>query len=79
MAKADAIDTRHYDVIVAPHITEKATMASEQNAVVFRVAGDVAFISHCRNSSHGFCWSCCGTCTALFADPDQDGKTHETF
>ena len=37
MAK-DAIDTRHYDVIVAPHITEKATLASENNAVVFKVA-----------------------------------------
>ena len=37
MAK-DAIDTRHYDVIVAPHITEKATLLSEQNAVVFKVA-----------------------------------------
>jgi large subunit ribosomal protein L23 len=39
MAK-DAIDTRHYDVIVAPHITEKATLLSEHNAVVFKVAGD---------------------------------------
>ncbi len=39
MAKA-AIDTRHYDVIVAPHITEKATLLSEHNAVVFRVAQD---------------------------------------
>ena len=37
MAKA-AIDTRHYDVIVAPHITEKATLLSEHNAVVFKVA-----------------------------------------
>lgn len=36
MAKS-AIDTRHYDVIVAPHITEKATLASEHNAVVFKV------------------------------------------
>ena len=35
-----AIDTRHYDVIVAPHITEKSTMMSEQNAVVFKVARD---------------------------------------
>jgi len=26
--------------VLAPHITEKATMASEQNAVVFRVAND---------------------------------------
>jgi large subunit ribosomal protein L23 len=39
MAK-EAIDTRHYDVIVAPHITEKSTMASEHNAVVFKVARD---------------------------------------
>jgi len=39
MAKKQA-DIRHYDVVLAPHITEKATMASEQNAVVFRVAGD---------------------------------------
>ncbi len=37
MAK-DAIDTRHYDVTVAPHITEKATLTSEHNAVVFKVA-----------------------------------------
>ena len=35
-----AIDNRHFDVIVAPHITEKATMMSEHNAVVFKVAGD---------------------------------------
>ena len=34
------IDVRHYDVIVAPHITEKATLLSEQNAVVFKVAND---------------------------------------
>ena len=39
MAKKQA-DIRHYDVVLAPHITEKATMASEQNAVVFCVAGD---------------------------------------
>ena len=40
MAKKEAIDVRHYDVIVAPHITEKATLLSENNAVVFKVAGD---------------------------------------
>ena len=34
-----AVDHRHYDVIVAPHITEKATLVSEHNAVVFKVAG----------------------------------------
>ena len=38
MAKQD-IDARHYDVILSPHITEKSTMASEHNAVVFKVAG----------------------------------------
>ena len=39
MAKQQqAVDARHYDVIVAPHITEKATLLSEQNAVVFKVA-----------------------------------------
>ena len=31
-------DPRHYDVILSPIITEKATMASERNQVVFRVA-----------------------------------------
>jgi large subunit ribosomal protein L23 len=30
-------DTRHYDTIVAPLITEKATIASDQNQYVFRV------------------------------------------
>jgi large subunit ribosomal protein L23 len=41
MAKkqAAAIDTRHYDVVLSPVITEKSTMLSEHNAVVFRVAG----------------------------------------
>ena len=34
-----AIDARHYDVVLAPHITEKSTLASEHNAVVFKVAG----------------------------------------
>jgi large subunit ribosomal protein L23 len=32
----------HYDVIRKPVITEKATMASESNAVVFEVAIDAA-------------------------------------
>jgi large subunit ribosomal protein L23 len=31
-------DLRHYDVIVSPAVTEKSTMASEQNQVVFNVA-----------------------------------------
>ena len=44
MAKkqASAVDLRHYDVILAPHITEKATLLSENNAVVFKVAGDAS-------------------------------------
>ncbi len=33
-------DARHYDTIVAPVITEKATVASESNQFVFRVARD---------------------------------------
>ena len=33
-----AVDNRHYDVVLSPHITEKSTMAAEQNAVVFKVA-----------------------------------------
>jgi large subunit ribosomal protein L23 len=33
-----AVELRHYDVVVAPYITEKATMVSEHNAVVFKVA-----------------------------------------
>lgn len=40
MAKAKEMDARHYDVILAPHITEKSTLASENNAVVFKVAND---------------------------------------
>ena len=31
-------DLRHYDVIVSPAITEKSTMASENNQAVFNVA-----------------------------------------
>mgnify|MGYP002780051817 FL=1 len=31
---------RHYDVILAPVITEKATLLSELNKVVFRVSDD---------------------------------------
>ncbi len=33
-------DPRHYDVIVSPVITEKATALSEHNKVVFRVRPD---------------------------------------
>ncbi len=31
-------EIRHYDIVLAPHITEKSTMMSEHNAVVFKVA-----------------------------------------
>ena len=37
---ATAVDARHYDIVLAPHITEKSTLASEHNAIVFKVAGD---------------------------------------
>ncbi len=36
--KQGAVDINHYDVVLAPHITEKSTLVSEQNAVVFKVA-----------------------------------------
>ena len=42
MAKKQQVDTRHYDVILAPHITEKSTLLSENNAVVFKVSGDAS-------------------------------------
>ena len=32
------IEPRHYDIILAPVVTEKATMASEHNKVLFKVA-----------------------------------------
>jgi len=42
MAKAKkqqaAVDINHYDVVLSPHITEKSTLLSEHNAVVFKVA-----------------------------------------
>ena len=37
-----AIDINHYDVVLAPHITEKSTLLSEQNAVVFKVANNAS-------------------------------------
>ena len=37
---ADQPTARHYDAIIAPVITEKATLLSEQNKVVFQVSGD---------------------------------------
>ena len=33
-----APEARHYDIVLSPHITEKSTMLSENNAVVFKVA-----------------------------------------
>ena len=38
--KQSQVDINHYDVVLAPVITEKSTMLSEHNAVVFKVAGD---------------------------------------
>ncbi|GAB4353603.1 MAG: 50S ribosomal protein L23 [Oricola sp.] len=35
-------DIRHYDVIVSPVITEKSTLVSENNQVVFNVARDAS-------------------------------------
>jgi large subunit ribosomal protein L23 len=32
-----AVDARHYDLIVAPIITEKGTLLSEKNQVLFKV------------------------------------------
>jgi large subunit ribosomal protein L23 len=40
MAKAKTVDARHYDVLLAPVITEKSTLLSENNAVVFKVSDD---------------------------------------
>jgi large subunit ribosomal protein L23 len=36
--KQSQVDINHYDVVLAPVITEKSTMLSEHNAVVFKVA-----------------------------------------
>ncbi len=38
--QAGPVDISHYDVILSPHITEKSTLLSEHNAVVFKVAGE---------------------------------------
>jgi large subunit ribosomal protein L23 len=35
-----AVTIRNFDVLLAPHITEKSTILSEQNKVVFKVALD---------------------------------------
>ena len=39
-ASAKQPTARHYDVILSPHITEKSTLLSEQNKVVFKVSLD---------------------------------------
>jgi large subunit ribosomal protein L23 len=39
-ARSGSVDINHYDVVLAPHITEKSTLLSEHNAVVFKVAND---------------------------------------
>ena len=36
------VDARHYDIVLAPHITEKSTMLSENNSVVFKVANSAS-------------------------------------
>ncbi|HEX8482387.1 MAG TPA: 50S ribosomal protein L23 [Allosphingosinicella sp.] len=36
--KQGPVDINHYDVVLAPLITEKTTMLSEHDAVVFKVA-----------------------------------------
>ena len=38
--KQGPVDINHYDVVLAPVITEKSTMLSEHNAVVFKVSND---------------------------------------
>ena len=37
-----AATARHYDTIMTPVITEKTTLLSEQNKVVFKVANDAS-------------------------------------
>ncbi|AYV47211.1 50S ribosomal protein L23 [Caulobacter flavus] len=37
-----AATARHYDTILSPVITEKTTLLSEQNKVVFKVAADAS-------------------------------------
>jgi large subunit ribosomal protein L23 len=44
MAKPSAkpIDLKHYDIVVKPVITEKSTLVSEYNQVVFKVANSAS-------------------------------------
>ena len=51
MAKNQDVDVRHYDVILSPHITEKATLLSENNAVVFKVAAYDATYGLCGKAA----------------------------
>ncbi len=37
-AKGEAVDLRHYDVVLRPVITEKTTLIGEHRQVVFQVA-----------------------------------------
>ena len=37
-----AVSINHYDIVLSPHITEKATLLSDHNAVVFKVAGSAS-------------------------------------
>ena len=37
-----AATLRNFDVLLSPHITEKATLLSEQNKVVFKIALDAS-------------------------------------
>ena len=39
---AAAVENRHYDIVLAPHITEKTTLLAENNSVVFKVAPDAS-------------------------------------
>ena len=38
--KTEAVSLSHYDVLKGPHITEKSTLLSENNAVVFKVSAE---------------------------------------
>jgi len=45
------VDLKHYDVIVSPVITEKSTLVSEHNQVVFNVARRASKISKANRSA----------------------------
>ena len=50
-----SLDPRHYDVILSPVITEKATARSEHNQVVFRVRKDANDNSALFKADATFC------------------------